>query len=89
MEAKTPVLLKPCFPLPEIELARNQPEFQPIHVLIGRGPEGIMTTRFELSPEERQQVAETGQIWLQQYTYHERFTPIKLLTEEPPIEECI
>ena len=66
----------------EIVLAEDQPEYIPLPVLVQSGPEKRMTSRWSLSAEERQKVANGADIFLQQLTFGHPFQPVALGLEE-------
>jgi hypothetical protein len=89
MTAQSPVLLNASVRFPEVVLAKDQPQYQQLPVMISNSPEAIMTARFHLTWRERLQVLFGGNVWLQQLTFGSPFRPTKILTKEPPIEECL
>ena len=63
------------FPEVNTRIAKNQPQYKAIPAHIA-GIDGEVTMCFELSDEERKQVAETGCIWLSFLTFNRPFQPI-------------
>ena len=66
-----------------ITYAEDQPQYIPLpgHV----SEDGEATFCFELSEEEKQQIAETGVIWLSVLTFNQPLQPIRLSTLKPEI----
>jgi hypothetical protein len=89
MTAQSPVLLKPCFDLPEIVLAKDQPEYIPLPVLISRCEAGVVTSRWKFTFRERISILFSGNIWIQQLCFHKAVTPLKPSTTEPEVWECL
>ena len=89
MNAVTPVLLNPAFPfpLPEVNLSEGT-DYLPLPALIGRDLHGMRTVRFSLTWRERVTLLFGGNLWVQQLTFNSPYPPVKVLVEEPPIEEC-
>ena len=77
---------------PRLYFARDQAQYNTLPALRGPGPEmggqGKVTSRWQLSFRECLRVFWTGEIWLQMLTFDEPLQPVKILTEEPTIEEC-
>lgn len=75
--------MKPIeFEQSNIKVAENQPEYQtlPAH----HDPEnGILTSCWELTPEEAEIVRNTGKIYFQQWTFNQPMQPISLTVENP------
>lgn len=44
---------------------------------------GILTSCWELTPEEAEIVRNTGRIWFQQLTFNQPMQPVMLTTENP------
>lgn len=59
----------------ELVLAKNQPEYNPLPVLRGKGPEYGMYSRWNLTPEEKEAIANGASIYLLQQTYGHHFQP--------------
>lgn len=77
--------MKPInFPEANLELAKNQPEYEPLHVCkcqstLQNGEIcdlGECIACFELSPDEIEKVRQTGCIWISQLTFNKGFNPI-------------
>lgn len=64
------------FPEVNTRIAENQPQYETIPAHVAGNEEGEVTMCFELSDEERKQVAETGCIWLSFLTFNQPFQPI-------------
>lgn len=45
-------------------------------------PHGEMITCWELSPEEMEQVKETGKVWLSVYTFNQPLQPVLLASQK-------
>lgn len=76
--------VSPVFKQAEVEnervIALDQPEYYPIVVLpvvYSDGTEGVIV-RFRLSDEDRQKVADGGDIVLSQLTFGNRFAPVNI-----------
>lgn len=83
MTPKSPIL--PTNPqVPEIVLAKDQPEYLPLPVVVVNsiGPTTVVT-RWELSDEDREAVASGGTLWLETYTFGEDYQPIRPTFVEP------
>lgn len=74
--------MKPIkFPEQNVVYGENQrPTYEPLPAY--RSPEGQVICCFELSEEERQRVAETGQVWLSLLTFNRPLQPVYLTTEK-------
>ena len=57
----------------EVVFGANQPEYTPLHALVGRMPEVRVISRWELTHEERQLIAEGADIYTMQMTFNDRF----------------
>ena len=66
------------FPEANREIAKNQPQYRPMHVYIDPGPEGIVVSCWKLNWWERIQVLLTGKIWQSMFCFHEPVTPSKV-----------
>lgn len=62
----------------------GQPEYLPLPA--HKTESGEVTTCWELSPEEKKQVQETGVIWLSMLTFNHPLQPVLLKTEKPDFE---
>ncbi len=58
-------------------LAKDQPEYTPLPAMLM--PDGLVITCWELSEEEKAEIAETGKIYLQQLTFNQPLQPVLLL----------
>lgn len=68
----------------EFVIAKDQPQYIPLPAVWIRTSEGIaVVTRWRPTDEERQQVADGADIWLQSLTFGGPLQPIKLTTECP------
>ena len=88
MNAMTPVLFNPAFPLPEVNLSEGT-DYLPMPALIGRDLHGMRTVRFRLTWQERITLLFGGNLWVQQLTFNSPYPPVKVLVEEPHVEECL
>ena len=77
--------MKPIkFPEQNAVFGENQrPLYEPLPAY--RSPDGQVICCFELSEEEKQRVAETGQIWLSLLTFNPPLQPVYLTTEKSDI----
>lgn len=62
----------------EVNVGEGQPEFIAVPTLIGPGPQYIYTSRWELTDDERAQIAAGATIYYSQYTGGERMRPMTL-----------
>jgi hypothetical protein len=68
----------------EVDFAENQPEYLPLPAIVN--PDGNVITRWQLSEEERQRVAETGELWLLTLTFKQPLQPMFLTGLSPTVE---
>lgn len=62
-----------------LRIAENQEEYQTLPVFVDTTDPAVPVTMcFELDDEERQQVAETGHVWLTVLTFGQHFHPIAM-----------
>ena len=87
MKPVTPVLKRYPGAL-ATEFARTQPQYKTLPALVSFETERRVTTRWELTWRERWRIFISGNLWLQMLTFDEPLQPVKILTEEPTIEEC-
>lgn len=72
------------FPQQTDVLAKNQPQYIPLPVHVGSKDDGFpMTACFELSEEEKVEIAATGKLWYTQVTFGHPFQPVMLSTQNP------
>ena len=70
-----------------IYIGRGQEEYVEIPAVINRDtPTTPITMCFELSEEEKEQIAKTGKIWLRVLTFGQSFHPISTSVVRP--EDC-
>jgi len=84
MKPTTPVL--PSHPeFPEMTLAKDQPEYEPLPVCVIRYGNGDISTisRWRFTWRERLRVLFTGTMWLEQLTFGSRLQPQLPHTREP------
>jgi len=53
----------------EVVFGADQPEYRPLPALVGPGPERRVMSRWQLTDEERQLVADGGGVYLSLWTY--------------------
>jgi hypothetical protein len=70
----------------EVVLGKDQPEYMPLPAVYLDTPSRPMITRWRLSDEEREAVANGADIVLQQLTFRSPFQPINVQIVMP--EEC-
>jgi len=88
MKPVAPVL--PRYPdVPVTEFAKDQSQYITLPALVGFGRSVKVTTRWELSFWELWRVFWSGEIWIQVLTFGELLQPIKILTKEPPLKDCL
>lgn len=76
------------FPQQTHTLAKDQPKYDPLPVHFDEDL-GACIARFELTEEERKDLAEGKPLWLWQYTFGRPFQPVALTTTNPwPYEEA-
>lgn len=56
--------------------AKDQPEYNPLPA--HRDSDGTVTTCWELTPEELEEVYKTGKIWLSQMTFNRPLQPVNM-----------
>lgn len=76
MEAASPVM--PGSEAIEIVLGKNQPEYTPLPAVYLDTPARPMVTRWRLSDEEREAIANGADVVLTQLTFWNRFQPVHL-----------
>lgn len=78
--------MKPIdFPEANTTFAANQPQYIPLPAYTD--DEGRAISCWELTPEERQKIAETGILWLHQLTFGEPLQPILPTVDYPFVQE--
>lgn len=76
--------MKPItFDQANVKIAENQEEYMTLPAHHSEDTEGIVTCCWELTPEEIEQVKETGKIYLQMWTFNNPLQPIMLHTSNP------
>lgn len=73
MESVSPVI--PGLEKHERVVAKDQPEYSIIHVLVGKEPEVRFYTRFKLSDEERQALIDGADLFIFQLTFGHLYQP--------------
>lgn len=81
MKPESPVV--PGYDLPETVYAKDQPEYQPLPVVKIEGPEGQVLSRWHLSPEDRQRIAEGQDVYLWVSTFGRPLQPVLLEVKSP------
>lgn len=81
------VEMKPVdFPGTNVLFAKEQPEYIPLPAMrIPDDPQGLIITKWELSPDELKRIQETGTIHLSVLTFNQPLQPV-LLTVDLPTE---
>lgn len=59
-----------------VVIGKDQPEYHPLPAKLDK--DGTVTTCWELSPEERQEIFTTGKLYLRQLTFNKNLQPICL-----------
>ena len=59
----------------EIVLAKNQPEYRPLPILVGRRPLYSAMARWQLTDEERRLIAEGADVYVSQMTFGHGYQP--------------
>lgn len=54
--------------------AKDQPEYNPLPAF--KAADGTVTTCWELTPEERLEIFNSGKLWLRQLTFNQPLQPI-------------
>lgn len=63
--------------------AKDQPEYIPLPVCKLDGKEGEVISCWELTEEEKAEVARTGRLWLSVWTFRQALQPLLLTVERP------
>lgn len=58
--------------------AKDQPEYNPLPAY--KDTDGTVTTCWELTPEELEEVKKSGKIWLSQMTFNRPLQPVNMFT---------
>lgn len=76
--------MKPVeFPGVNVVFAKDQPEYMPLPAMkIPNDPQGLIITKWQLSPEELERVKETGTIHLSMLTFNQPLQPVLLTLAE-------
>ena len=77
--------MKPVeFPGVNVVFAKDQPEYMPLPAMkIPNDPQGLIITKWQLSPEELERVKETGTIHLSMLTFNQPLQPVLLTVDFP------
>lgn len=89
MIAASPVLTRQSKDLTEIVFAKDQPEYRQLPAVLSGGEYGRATFRFKLSIRERLDILFGGNIYLQTLTFNRPLQPVKILTVEPDLADCL
>lgn len=81
MKPVSPVI--PRTALDEIIFAEDQAEYLNLPAIKNSSPEGMVTTRWHLTWQERFRVLFSGNLWLSILTFHNPLQPITLTTKCP------
>jgi hypothetical protein len=73
----------------ETVIAKDQPEYLPLPSIISSRPDGVVTTRWRFTWKERFDVLFSGNLWLQQMTFHQKLQPVKMITVQPTAAEYL
>lgn len=78
--------MKPVeFPGVNVVFAKDQPEYMPLPAMkIPNDPQGLIITKWQLSPEELERVKETGTIHLSMLTFITGALPFRYRNERKP-----
>ena len=74
-----PIEFKQC----NVKVAEKQDQYGTLPAHHSGDIEGTVTSCWELTPEEIEQVKESGRIYLQQLTFNEDLQPVMLHTQNP------
>ena len=69
--------------------SKEQPQYITLPALISHDPSGVVTTRWRLTWIERLRVLLSGNLWVQMMCFHRPTTPVKVLTRQPAVWECL
>lgn len=77
--------MKPInFKQANVIFAKDQPEYNPLPAYkIPEDPEGTIITKWELTPEELNEINETGCLYLKVLTFNYPPQPVLLTTQNP------
>lgn len=82
MKAMSPVIPDKNFP--EIKIAENQDEYETLPAIVNVEEQSVLF-RFQLSDEEKAQIAETGDLYVTLWTFGEPMQPILIQTVCPKL----
>lgn len=72
------------FPGVNVVFAKDQPEYIPLPAMkVQNDPQGLVITKWQLSPEELERVKETGTIHLSMLTFNQPLQPVLLTVDFP------
>lgn len=69
----------PEFETLEVVYGKNQPEYKPLRTLRSSSESGNVLSRWTLTDEQRQAIAEGADIFLDVMTFHGALQPVRLL----------
>lgn len=68
----------------EFVIAKDQPEYMPLRCLVGNTPQGERLSRWTLTPEQRQAIADGADIFLELLTFNSPMNPIRIAVSDGP-----
>lgn len=68
-----------------VEIAKDQPEYQPLPAFVNNTPEGEVISCWELSFKERLRVLFKGEIWLMVMSFNRPLNPVYLTTNKEEV----
>lgn len=71
------------FPGSNITLAKDQPPYLPLPGQVFGDTLGTLLTCWELTPEELEQIASTGKLWITVLTFNQPLQPMQPSTDDP------
>lgn len=66
------------FPEQNIVFAKDQPDYLPLPAYKHDDKEGTTITCWELTEEEKAEIAKTGKVWLRTLTFNQPLQPVML-----------
>jgi hypothetical protein len=73
----------------EVVYAKNQPEYLPLRTLCSGSPDRRVTSRWTLTPDQREAVAEGADIFLTLLTYGGSVHPVMMAVAKEPTEDMV
>jgi hypothetical protein len=68
----------------EVVMAKDQPQYSPLRCLVGNTEQGERLSRWTLTPEQREAVANGADIFLELITFHMPMNPIRIAVSDGP-----